>query len=60
MPESQGRVLCLHPTSGSILVGEVVHRNDDGDVEIIPEGLLEQVLVRNGPWIVHDWNGRGD
>jgi len=60
VPESVGRVRCYHPASGSVIVGEVTDTNPFGDMKVIPEGLLEEVIIRAASW-THIWlNGRGD
>lgn len=50
MTMSLGTVRAYHAPSGSVVVGEVTKQNVDGDVCIIPEGMLEQVVLRQGVW----------
>jgi hypothetical protein len=50
MTSSEGRVRAYHPESGSVLSGEVTKRNLDGDVRLIPDGMLEEVILRAGVW----------
>lgn len=49
---SEGRIRAYHPASGSVLTGEVVERTRAGDVYLVPDGLLEQIIVRNGVWVL--------
>lgn len=52
MSTSLGTYRCFHPQSGNVLVGEVTERNADGDVRLIPEGLLEEVVLRHDVWLM--------
>lgn len=49
------RIRAYHPESGSILVAEVTRTASDANgrsFEVIPDGLLEAVIIREGTWHV--------
>lgn len=51
------RVRAYHPASGSILIGEVTDVLFEGrtrSLRVIPDGLLESVVIREGVWVVDD------
>ena len=49
------RIRAYHPPSGSVLVGEVTRETGAAPMrsfELIPDGLLESVVLREGVWYV--------
>lgn len=51
------RIRAWHPESGNQLRGEVVERARGSlafDYLVIPDGLLESVLLRGGPWVIQE------
>jgi len=50
-------IRAYHQPSGSVLIGVVTRMVTDArgrSFEVIPEGLLEAVVIREGTWIVQE------
>lgn len=51
------RIRAYHPASGSILTAEVTDEQGEAPTRwfrVIPDGLLEAVIIREGVWVVTD------
>ncbi|HKN57141.1 MAG TPA: hypothetical protein VJX66_31945 [Amycolatopsis sp.] len=51
------RIRAYHPASGSILTAEVTDVLGEAplrSMRIIPDGLLESVIIREGVWVITD------
>ena len=54
-PPAPVRIRAYHPGSGNVLTGDavrVVVTGEQVDYQLIPDGLLESVVIRGGVWQV--------